>query len=58
MCFLPKRLERGGTFVQANIRGGGEFGPSWHAAALRDKRHKAYEDMEAVSYRVDGWLIE
>jgi prolyl oligopeptidase len=42
-------LERGGTFVQANIRGGGEFGPPWHAAALREKRHKAYEDMEAVA---------
>lgn len=51
VLILLCRLERGGTFVQANIRGGGEFGPAWHAAALRDKRHKAYEDMEAVSLR-------
>lgn len=42
-------LERGGAKVIANIRGGGEFGPAWHQAALRDKRHKAYEDFEAVA---------
>jgi len=41
-------LERGGAFVVANIRGGGEYGPRWHQAALRDKRHKAYEDFAAV----------
>eukprot|EP00929_Paragymnodinium_shiwhaense_P083127 TRINITY_DN44165_c0_g3_i3.p1 TRINITY_DN44165_c0_g3~~TRINITY_DN44165_c0_g3_i3.p1 ORF type:complete len:844 (+),score=196.60 TRINITY_DN44165_c0_g3_i3:46-2577(+) len=42
-------LERGGAKVIANIRGGGEFGPSWHQSALREKRHKAYEDFEAVA---------
>eukprot|EP00039_Didymoeca_costata_P024962 m.11957 g.11957 ORF g.11957 m.11957 type:complete len:708 (+) comp4563_c0_seq2:125-2248(+) len=42
-------LERGGIFVQANIRGGGEFGPKWHQAALKEKRHKAYEDFIAVA---------
>lgn len=42
-------LERGGVFVLANIRGGGEFGPSWHAAALKENRHKAFEDFEAVA---------
>lgn len=42
-------LETGGLYVSANIRGGGEFGPSWHQAALREKRHKAYEDFEAVA---------
>ncbi|HCH66249.1 MAG: S9 family peptidase [Deltaproteobacteria bacterium] len=41
-------LERGGVFVVANIRGGGEFGPRWHQAALKEKRHKAYEDFAAV----------
>ena len=30
----------------ANIRGGGEYGPKWHQAALKEKRHKAYEDVE------------
>ncbi|CAE8718112.1 unnamed protein product [Polarella glacialis] len=42
-------LERGGIKVIANIRGGGEFGPSWHQAALQGKRHKAFEDFEAVA---------
>ncbi len=42
-------LERGGVFVLANIRGGGEYGPAWHAAALLKNRHKAYEDFEAVA---------
>jgi prolyl oligopeptidase PreP (S9A serine peptidase family) len=41
-------LERGGVKVIANIRGGGEYGPKWHQAALKEHRHKAYEDMEAV----------
>jgi prolyl oligopeptidase len=42
-------LERGGAKVIANIRGGGEYGPKWHQAALQEKRHKAYEDVEAVA---------
>ncbi|TLP78875.1 prolyl oligopeptidase family serine peptidase [Nesterenkonia sphaerica] len=42
-------LERGGVFVVANIRGGGEYGPRWHQAALKDQRHKAYEDFAAVA---------
>ncbi|MEQ1566144.1 MAG: prolyl oligopeptidase family serine peptidase [Myxococcota bacterium] len=42
-------LERGGVYVVANIRGGGEFGPSWHQAALKQDRHKAYEDFAAIS---------
>jgi prolyl oligopeptidase len=44
----PAWLEQGGTYVLANIRGGGEFGPAWHQAALREKRHKAFEDFIAV----------
>ena len=40
---------RRAAYVQANIRGGGEFGPRWHQAALKEKRHKAYEDFEAVA---------
>ena len=42
-------LERGGSYVIANIRGGGEFGPSWHHAALRERRHRAYDDFIAVA---------
>jgi prolyl oligopeptidase len=41
-------LERGGAYVEACIRGGGEFGPKWHQAALKEKRNKAYEDFIAV----------
>jgi len=42
-------LERGRVYVIANIRGGGEFGPAWHQAALREKRPRAYEDFAAVA---------
>ncbi|WP_297093749.1 prolyl oligopeptidase family serine peptidase [uncultured Draconibacterium sp.] len=42
-------LEQGGTYVLANIRGGGEFGPSWHQAAVKEKRQNAYDDLFAVS---------
>ncbi|NNK99049.1 MAG: S9 family peptidase [Xanthomonadales bacterium] len=42
-------LDRGGVFVLANIRGGGEFGPQWHAAALKENRHLAFEDFEAIA---------
>ncbi|MFT4197064.1 MAG: prolyl oligopeptidase family serine peptidase [Pseudoxanthomonas sp.] len=42
-------LEKGGVYVVANIRGGGEYGPRWHQAALKADRHKAYEDMAAVA---------
>lgn len=45
----PAWLARGGVYVSANIRGGGEFGPGWHQAALRENRHKAFEDFEAVA---------
>ncbi|QHO91991.1 S9 family peptidase [Actinomyces sp. 432] len=42
-------LERGGTYVVANIRGGGEYGPAWHRAGLRQNRHRVYEDFAAVA---------
>ena len=42
-------LDRGGVFVVANIRGGGEFGPGWHQAARKENRQKAYDDFQAVA---------
>ncbi|MFC7377546.1 prolyl oligopeptidase family protein [Brevundimonas sp. GCM10030266] len=42
-------LENGGVFVQANIRGGGEFGPQWHQAALNENRQRAFDDFAAVA---------
>jgi prolyl oligopeptidase len=41
--------ERGGVYVLANIRGGGEYGPAWHQAALRHERQKAYDDFIAIA---------
>ncbi len=42
-------LERGGAFVLANIRGGGEFGPAWHEAGLKTQRQRIYDDFAAVA---------
>jgi prolyl oligopeptidase len=42
-------LEQGGVWAIANLRGGGEFGPAWHQAALLERRPRAYEDFEAVA---------
>ena len=43
-------LERGGSFVLANIRGGGEFGPNWHTAGLKTKRQIIYDDFAGVAH--------
>lgn len=42
-------LEKGGVYVLANIRGGGEYGPAWHDAAMKHKRQNAYDDLAAVA---------
>ncbi len=42
-------LEQGGVYVVANIRGGDEFGPAWHEAALKTNRQRAFDDFIAVS---------
>jgi prolyl oligopeptidase len=42
-------LERGGVYVLANIRGGGEFGPKWHEAARKENRQRAYDDFIGVA---------
>lgn len=41
-------LEKGGVYVVASIRGGGEFGPAWHQAAIKEKRQNAYDDFYSV----------
>ncbi|MAN65226.1 MAG: S9 family peptidase [Hyphomonadaceae bacterium] len=41
-------LEKGGAYVLANIRGGGEFGPEWHQAGLKQKRQRIYDDFISV----------
>ncbi|MFK0690315.1 prolyl oligopeptidase family protein [Mesorhizobium sp. IMUNJ 23033] len=47
-------LEKGNAYVQANIRGGGEFGPAWHQAALKGNRQNAFDDFAAVAQDVVG----
>jgi prolyl oligopeptidase len=42
-------IERGGVYVLANIRGGGEFGPAWHRAGLKEHRQRIYDDFIAVA---------
>ena len=42
-------VERGGVYVIANIRGGGEYGPRWHQAGLKGERQRIYDDFYAVS---------
>ncbi len=42
-------LKHGGVYVLANIRGGGEFGPRWHQAALKENRQRAFDDFIAVA---------
>jgi prolyl oligopeptidase len=51
--YLPEMgklwMERGGAYVIANIRGGGEFGPAWHQSALREHRQRSFDDFAAVA---------
>lgn len=45
-------LEKGGIYVIANIRGGGEFGPQWHQAGLKENRQQVYDDFFAVAEKL------
>ncbi len=42
-------ISRGGVYVMSNLRGGGEFGPAWHQAVLKENRYKVYEDNIAIA---------
>jgi len=41
-------MERGGAYVLANLRGGGEFGPGWHQTAMRENKQRTWDDFIAV----------
>ena len=41
--------EEGNAYVLANLRGGGEYGPRWHDAAIREKHHRVFDDLQAVA---------
>ena len=41
-------LEKGGAFILANLRGGGEFGPGWHQTAMRENKQRTWDDFIAV----------
>lgn len=47
--FGPAWIDRGGVYVLANLRGGGEFGPKWHQDGMKEKRQNVYDDLYAVS---------
>ena len=51
-AFSRSWLDSGGVYVIANIRGGGEFGPNWHQAALKENRQRAYDDFIAVAEKL------
>lgn len=42
-------LEKGGAYVLANLRGGGEFGPAWHQGAMRENKQRTWDDFIAVA---------
>ena len=50
-------LARGGVFVLANIRGGGEYGPAWHQSAILGHKQRSYDDFAAVAEHLIAWGV-
>ncbi len=54
---VPEWVSKGGVFVLANIRGGGEFGPEWHQAAQKFNKRKSYEDFAAIAKKLSALKV-
>lgn len=63
--FVPQVIpfiERGGTFVMTNLRGGSEYGEEWHRQGMRENKQNVFDDFIAVleklkreGYKVAAW---
>jgi prolyl oligopeptidase len=47
-------LEQGGIYVEANLRGGGEYGSDWHLAGTKERKQNVFDDFIACA----DWLIK
>jgi prolyl oligopeptidase len=46
---VPAFLELGGVWVTASMRGGAEYGESWHRAGMLEKKQNVFDDFVAVA---------